>query len=231
VLLLALKTIPVWKRAAFVGVVVISLIVAAPPGYWDQMRTIVGLKQDYNWTSKDGRRQVFFRGLSYMAAYPLTGLGIDNFARAECMSELSDKVREHIRGTGLKCTAPHNTYLQVGAETGLIGLAIWGMLLFGGIRRLRSLRRKLPIAWRTGDREQRFMYDSTLYLPISIVGFAITTLFVTFAWLDIVYIVVVYQAGLALAVRKRLAQDLAAQAIPVPRPSGPRPFPVPLPAT
>jgi hypothetical protein len=75
------------------------------------------------------------------------------------------------------------------------------------------------------------MYDSTLYLPISIVGFAITTLFVTFAWLDIVYIVVVYQAGLALAVRKRLAQDLAAQAIPVPRPSGPRPFPVPLPAT
>jgi O-antigen ligase len=231
VLLIALKSVPVWKRAAFVGVVSIALVAAAPPGYWEQMSTILGLKEDYNWTSKDGRRQILIRGLGYVANYPLTGLGIDNFHRAECMSELSDKVRTHVRGTGLKCAAPHNTYLQVAAETGVTGFVLWMMLVFGGIRRMRVLRRRLPRTWRTGDAEQRFLYDATMYLPIAMVGFAITTLFVTFAWLDIVYIAVVYQAGLALAVRKRQAQEAAVSTVPIPGDSRSVGIPVPLPAT
>jgi O-antigen ligase len=224
VLLISLKTIPVWKRASFVAVVVAALAVAAPAGYWQQMKTILGLKEDYNWNSTDGRRQLIIRGIGYMQAYPLTGLGIDNFARAECLSDLSAKVRNHVRGTGLKCTPPHNTYIQVGAETGLIGLVIWGLLIFGGIKRLRVLRRKMPKSWRSGDAEQRFMFDTTLYLPIAIFGFAITSMFVTFAWLDIIYIAFVYQAGLTHAVRKRLSLDLAAQ--PVPMPGAPSPVPI-----
>jgi O-antigen ligase len=231
VLLMALKTVPLWKRVTFVGVIGIALVAAAPPGYWEQMQTILGLKEDYNWTSKDGRRQLLFRGLGYMAHYPLTGLGIDNFGRAECLSTLSEKVLTHVRGTGLKCSAPHNTYLQVGAETGLSGLTIWLMLIFGGIKRLRVMRRRLPKAWRAGDAEQRFMYDATLYLPIALVGFAITTVFVTFAWLDIAYIAIAYQAGLTIAVRKRLAQDLATQSVPVARAPAPAPIGVALPAT
>jgi len=230
VLLAGLKSVPLWKRAAFVGVVAAALILAAPPGYWEQMETILGLKEDYNWTSKDGRRQILIRGMGYVAEYPLTGLGIDNFHRAECMSDLSDKVRNHVRGTGLKCAAPHNTYLQVAAEAGIPGLILWLMLVFGGIVRMRKLRRKLPRAWRTGDAEQRFMYDMTFYLPISVVGFAITTLFVTFAWLDIVYIAVVYEAGLTLAVRKRLAQDYATQSVYMPSAPAPVQMPVALPA-
>jgi O-antigen ligase len=217
VLLVALKTVPVWKRAAFVGVVGTALLFAAPPGYWEQMGTILGLKQDYNWTSKDGRREILIRGLGYIAAYPLTGLGIANFNRAECMSDLSEKVREHVRGTGLRCAAPHNTYLQVGAEAGVTGLVLWLMLVFGGIKRMRALRRKLPKAWRQGDAEQRFLYDMTLYLPISFVGFAITTLFVSFAWLDIGYTIFVYEAGLILAAKRRLAQEQGSQGAPAPR--------------
>jgi O-antigen ligase len=223
VLLVSLKTIPVWKRAAFVGAVTVALVVAAPPGYWVQMKTIFGLQEDYNWTSEDGRRQLIFRGLTYMSHYPLTGLGIYNFARAECMSDLSDKVRTAVRGHGIRCSAPHNTYLQVGAEIGVVGLALWCVLVFGGIRRLKRLRRRLPRAWRTGDAEQRFMYDATLYLSTSIVGFAVTSLFVSFAWLDIIYIVAVFQAGLTIAIRNRLARDLAQQPPPLPQPLGARP--------
>jgi O-antigen ligase len=222
VLLVSLNTIPVWKRAAFVGVVAMALVVAAPPGYWAQMQTIFGLKEDYNWTSEDGRRQLIFRGLTYMSHYPLTGLGIYNFARAECMSDLSDKVRTAVRGRGIRCSAPHNTYLQVGAEIGVVGLALWCVLVFGGIRRLKRLRRRLPRAWRTGDAEQRFMYDATLYLSTSIVGFAVTSLFVSFAWLDIIYIVAVFQAGLTVAIRNRLAKDLAQQPLPLPQAVGAR---------
>jgi len=222
VLLVALKTIPIWKRAAFVGAVAVALVVAAPPGYWVQMMTIFGLKEDYNWTSEDGRRQLMFRGLTYMSHYPLTGLGIYNFSRAECMSDLSEKVRAAVRGRGIRCSAAHNTYLQVGAEIGVAGLVLWCMLVFGGIRRLRRLRRRLPRAWRTGDAEQRFMYDATLFLSTSIVGFALTSLFVSFAWLDIIYILAMFQAGLTNAIRSRLAKDLAQQPQPLPQPLGAR---------
>jgi O-antigen ligase len=217
VLLMALKTIPLWKRVTFVGVVVCALVAAAPPGYWVQMKTLLGLEQDYNWSSKDGRRQLIIRGLTYMFHYPITGLGIDNFGRAECMSDLSEKVRTHVRGTGIKCAAPHNTYLQVGAETGFTGLIIWGLLIFGGIKRMRRLRRKLPSSWRVGDPEQRFIYDATLYLPVAFVAFAITSTFVTFAWLDIFYIAVVFVAGLTIVARKRLTQESASRVVTHPQ--------------
>jgi O-antigen ligase len=234
VLLLALKTVPLWKRAAFIGVVVVALVVAAPPGYWAQMQTLIGIKQDYNWTSKDGRRQLILRGITYMMNFPFTGLGIHNFSRAECMSDLSDKVKTYVRGTGLRCQPPHNTYIEVGAETGFTGLALFLGILFGGIWRMRKLRRRLPKSWRTGDAEQRFMYDATLYLPVSMVGFAVTSFFVTFGWLDIVYIVAMYMAGLTIAARKRLAHD-ARQALVMPPAAPPAvargQLPVPVPAS
>jgi O-antigen ligase len=228
VLLVALKTIPVWKRAAFVGAVGVALVLAAPPGYWEQMKTIVGIKQDYNWSAADGRRQLIMRGLLYMQYYPIAGVGINNFERAECMSELSSKVRTYVRGTGIRCTPPHNSYVQAGAETG------YGGLILGGIWRMRKLRRKIPRAWRAGDAEQRFMYDATLYMPVAMVGFAITSFFVSFAWIDILYILAVFMAGLTIAVRKRMHHDAhLAAARPVAAPTLPRPsaVPVPLPAT
>lgn len=234
VLLIALKTIPVWKRAAFVGAVGLALVLAAPPGYWDQMKTIIGIKEDYNWSSEDGRRQLIMRGFIYMQYYPIAGVGINNFERAECMSELSAKVRAYVRGTGIRCTAPHNTYIQAGAETGYTGLILFLALVFGGIWRMRKLRRKIPRTWRGGDAEQRFMYDATLYMPVAMVGFAITSFFVSFAWIDIVYILAVFMAGLTIAVRRRMHHDAhLAAARPAAAPTPPRPAaaPVPLPVT
>lgn len=235
VLLVALKTVPAWKRLAFVGAVGLALILAAPPGYWEQMKTLVGLEKDYNWTDPDGRRALILRGLTYIQYNPVTGLGISNFSRAECMSDLSDKVRGYVRGTGIACSPPHNTYIEVGSETGLIGLGLFLGIVFGGMGRLRKLRRKIPRAWRTGDVEQRFLLDATLYLPVAMVGFAITCFFVSFAWIDIVYIVAVLMAGLTLSVRKRLAHDAHAQvAAPVAPPPSIRqsvPVPISLPAS
>ncbi len=230
VLLVALKTIPAWKRLAFVGAVGLALVLAAPPGYWEQMKTLVGIEKDYNWTDPNGRRALIMRGLSYIQYNPVTGLGIANFSRAECMSDLSEKVRSHVRGTGLSCSPPHNTYIEVASETGIIGLGIFLSIVFGGIWRLRKLRRKMPRAWRKGDAEQRFLLDATLYLPVAMVGFSITSFFVSFAWIDIVYIVAVFMAGLTIAVRKRLAHDAHTQvaaSVAAPAP-GRRSVPVPI---
>jgi hypothetical protein len=194
VLLFALNSISIVKRLGFVLVTVVALLLGAPAGYWEQMRTIVNPTDDYNWHVKDGRKEVAKRGLGYMMSYPIFGLGIDNFARAECF--LSEKAENHIAGTGLRCTPPHNSYVQAGAEVGLPGLILWSSLVFGGIGSMFRLRRRLPKAWAQGDAEERFLYLATLYFMLAMIAFAATSFFLTFAWLDIVYIIAAFMTGL-----------------------------------
>ena len=205
-LLLLLRTVPVVKRLAFVLVTGVTLLLAAPPGYWDQMSTILRPKEDYNWSSEDGRREVGKRGISYMLSYPVFGLGINNFYRAECIDPVSVKVRFHKPGTGIRCSAPHNSYIQAGAELGISGLALWLALVFGGIGAMLRLRRSMPSAWRLGDPEQRFLYQSAMYIAVALVGFAVGSFFVSFAWNDIIYTLAALMAGLIVAVDLRLAQ-------------------------
>jgi len=229
-MLFLLRTVPVWKRVAFVLVTGVTLVFAAPPGYWDQMSTILKPKEDYNWSSTDGRREVTKRGLSYMFSYPVFGLGINNFYRAECIDPVSIKVKLHTPGTGIRCSAPHNSYIEAGAELGIPGLIVWCMLVFGGILSLLRLRASLPVAWRGGDPEQRFLYQASMYLAVSLVGFAVGSFFVSFAFVDIPYILVAMMAGLAVAAEGRLMSDAAApgatalpwleaRLAPAPRPS------------
>jgi O-antigen ligase len=217
-LLLMLRSVPVWKRIGLVGVAAAALALGAPAGYWKQMETILRPTEDYNWTEPEGRKAVTERGVSYMIAYPVFGLGINNFWRAECIDPVSDRVR--YRGDrGLRCTAPHNSYIQIGAELGFPGLALWLVLLFGGIVSLGRLRKRLPSGWNRGDGEQRFLYRATQFLPVSFVGFAASSFFVSFAWLDIAYILAAFTAGVLMTAAHRLAVELPHQALVAPAPS------------
>lgn len=213
-LLLLARTISVARRAGIVVVAVAALAFGAPPGYWEQMRTIVNPSGDYNMKSKDGRKELAKRGLSYMAEYPIFGVGINNFAKAECT--ISEKARQHALGTGLRCTPPHNTWVQAGAEAGVPGLAAFAMLIVGGLFAMLRLRRQLPEHWARGDVEQRFLYGATSYFALALLGFAVTCTFLTFAWLDPAYILGALMAGLYEAVRDRLTRELAAGAAPMP---------------
>ncbi|MGH7926743.1 MAG: O-antigen ligase family protein, partial [Candidatus Binatia bacterium] len=121
-LLVMLKSVPVAKRLAFVAVTAVALAFFAPAGYWEQMKTLTSPKEDYNWTSPTGRREVFKRGVNYTVRHPLTGLGIENFARAE--GTLSDRAIAQARDPslpGIKWSAPHNSFLQAAAELGIPG--------------------------------------------------------------------------------------------------------------
>jgi O-antigen ligase len=205
-LLFMLKTVPVRKRLGFVAAVAISLVVFAPPGYWAQMGTITNIKEDYNWSSVDGRRQIIMRGLKYMGANPVFGLGINNFMRAECLDPNSEKVRNYQPGTGsaLVCKAPHNSYLQAGAELGIPGLLLWLLMVFGGIKGMFGLRRRLPMSWSEGTPEERFLYRAPLYLGVAMVAFAVSSTFVGFAWLDPVYFLAAMMAGVYSITEARL---------------------------
>jgi O-antigen ligase len=216
-LLFTLNQIDIVKRLAFLGLLVLALIVKAPPGYWQQMSTIAAPQQDYNWSAKDGRRQVAERGLGYMLSNPITGLGVHNFWRAECLA--GEKVKSRVQGTGIRCTPPHNSYIEAGAETGVPGLVLWCSLVFGGIISCARLRRRLPRSWLKGDPEQRFLYQSTMYLQLAFIGFSVCAFFLTFAWLDIIYMLAAYLGGLYIAIGEKLGRSgqAAPQAAASPR--------------
>jgi len=201
-LLIALKTISPIKRIAFVIVVGAALMFAAPPGYWEQMRTLVHPTQDYNWSDPNGRRAVAERGLGYMLQRPVFGVGIANFQLAE--GTISDKARLAPAGVGIRWAAAHNSYVQIGAELGVPGLSLWLALIFGGIWAMMRLRARLPKHWARGDPEQRFLHLMTLYLPVALLGFAVTSFFVSFAYLDPIYIVAALMAGLYVSVEAKL---------------------------
>jgi O-antigen ligase len=201
-LLFMLRSIPITKRLGFMFATVFAIAIAAPPGYWQQMKTIASPTKDYNWDAPDGRRAVAERGLGYMLGYPIFGLGINNFWRAECF--MSEKVTNRIVGKGIRCTPPHNSYLQAGAETGIPGFFLWTTLVFTGITGANRLRRRLPKAWERGDPEQRFLYLASMYLPLAMVSFAVTSFFLTFAWVDMVYMVTAMITGLYACVAAKL---------------------------
>jgi O-antigen ligase len=201
-LLIALKTVSAAKRIAFVAVVGTALIFAAPPGYWEQMRTLANPTQDFNWSDVDGRRAVAERGMGYMLQRPFFGVGIANFQLAE--GTMSEKARTRPAGAGIRWAAAHNSYVQIGAELGVPGLTLWLVLLFGGIWSMIRLRARLPKHWVRGNPEERFLYLTTLYIPVALLGFAVTSFFVSFAYLDPIYIIAALMAGLYVSVDAKL---------------------------
>lgn len=192
-----LKNVSLDKRIGFVLVMGLGLVLASPPGYWDQMLTVLHPKQDYNWSSQTGRKEVFLRGIGYMMSNPVTGIGVDNFARAEGL--YSDRAEEHKwdpNTPGIKWSAAHNSFLQAAAEMGIPGLVLFCTLVFGSIWQCLRIRKQMPSHWYKGDAEEKFLYYTAVYLPVALFGFAVGGFFVSFAYMDLVYVLAAFVAGL-----------------------------------
>jgi O-antigen ligase len=220
-LLLLVTHASVVSRLAILVVVIGGLAVASPPGYWDQMKTILRPTEDYNWTEPGGRKQIWLHGLGYMKSYPLFGVGIGNFGRAE--GTISEQARNWSPDqAGIRWIAPHNSFVEAGAELGVPGLVLWSSLVLGGIVAMRRLRRRLPKSWAVGDPEQRFLYLATSYLPVALTGFAASAFFVSFTFLDPIYILAAFMTGMYVCAERKLVESRAAGSVGGPNSSGAR---------
>lgn len=197
--LILVNSVSAARRICVLAATAIALAFAAPYGYWKQMATILEPKTDYNYTTMDGRKAVMERGIGYMTRYPAFGLGINNFARAECT--ISPKIASLRINGPMKCSAPHNSYVEAGSELGVLGGLIWVSLVIGGIFAPLRLRRRLPKSWRRGSESERFIYGATSFFAVAAVGFAVTSFFVSFAWMDTIYLMAAFLTGLYVAAR------------------------------
>lgn len=216
-LLVKLDRVSVPKRVVVLAVTLAGLIVGAPDGYWKQMSTLLNPTEDYNYSVEYGRKGIALRGLGYMMRYPVFGVGVANFPRAE--GTISPIAQARLAaGLSVEWIAPHNTYVQVGAEMGTPALLLWLWLIYAGTIGLLKLRRRLPERWDYESPERRFLRESCLFLPLSFLAFAVTSLFLSHAYTGVFYIIVAYLAGVHVLARRELRKDQIATAAPAPTP-------------
>jgi O-antigen ligase len=209
--LVLVNSISPLRRISLLAAVGLALAIGAPPGYWKQMSTLLEPTEDYNYKTQDGRKAVAERGLGYMRMYPWFGLGMNNFSRAECT--ISPKLKVLDRSGPIRCTAPHNSYIQAGAELGIPGLIIWVSLIVGGIVSMLRIRKRLPPSWRRGSDSQRFVHGATTFFPLALIGFAVTSFFVSFAWMDHLYLISAFISGWYIVAPGQIARPIRPEAI------------------
>jgi O-antigen ligase len=176
-ILLRYSAIPLRWRLSATALVAIVVCTAASDQYWQQMGTITS-DSDYNHTSETGRLQIWSRGVGYMMANPFLGVGPGNFPAAE--GTLSPLAERQQYGIGVRWNAPHNCFVQIGAETGLPGLALFVAILASAFAALRRARHA----------------EITPALTASLLGFVVGGCFLSLAYSEMLYTLVAFAVGL-----------------------------------
>jgi O-antigen ligase len=184
----------------------IGLAVAAPPGYWEQMKTIMSAQDDYNYTDEAGRKELAKRGMQYMLQYPVFGVGLMQFGRAE--GTISERAKNWDPSQpGIWWAVPHNSYVAAGAELGIPGFVLFIVLVVGCVVGPWRLRKRVPLGWAGGTAEQRFLFQTSSYLPLAAIGFAVSSFFVTFTYNDPVYLLAAMVGAFPRFVDEELAKE------------------------
>lgn len=206
ILFVVLRRISLVKRLSVAGFLLVGIAIAAPAGYWKQMATILKPSEDYNTSDEYGRIGIAKRGVGYMLRYPISGVGIANFSRAEgTISPIAQQ--RAMAGLSVEWIAPHNSYVQVGAELGVPGLIIWLSLLWGGSVGLWKLRARTPKRWDHESSDRRFLREMALFLPVSYVAFAVTSFFLTHAFTPPIYIFIAFHGAVVMLIKRELRAD------------------------
>jgi len=176
-LLIKFKTVRIQWRLAAAGAVVVVALAAASTEYWERMGTILS-DDDYNRTDESGRVQIWQRGLGYMLSFPVFGVGPNNFGTAE--GTLSELATRQQFGVGVRWNAPHNSFVQVAAELGVVGIVLFIALFVTAFKALRvaGLRRRTP-------RGEPALLSQTL--TASLLGFVAGAFFLTLAYSEMLF--------------------------------------------
>ncbi len=139
---------------------------------------LVGSDRDDAQASTDERMQTLYEGLDMFATSPFVGVGFDQFS-------------EHHYLTA------HNSVVLIAAETGLLGLLLWGMAVY--------LSYKIPIAVLrryAGNPEAAVARTWAMAILAALAGMAVGSMFLSFAYQHFAWIYMGLAGALYAAVKR-----------------------------
>ncbi|HEX6083724.1 MAG TPA: O-antigen ligase family protein [Thermoanaerobaculia bacterium] len=142
-LLVLVRRLPV--NPVTVGIGVIGLIALIPTNVGQRFLTIESLFESDQMmdASTEKRKQLLAVGWQIFADHPVAGVGAGNFgAHYPSYANLVGLTSLDFTAMGVR-QYPHNLYLEMGIETGLIGLATFGGAMFIALAGLFRARRTL----------------------------------------------------------------------------------------
>lgn len=178
--------------AVVFGVATMSLF--ASDFYVERMRTLLNPSEDYNVTDPSaGRMGIWKRGFGYMRQRPILGVGVKQFSFAEGNLSTIAKNRADA-GVGFRWSAPHSTFVQIGAELGFTGLFFFLAAFFCSFRGLNAVKWS-PLV-RDGPRSD----EAALAQAImgSLIAFCVSGAFLSHGYSAIVYMLL----GMAIGIEK-----------------------------
>lgn len=102
---------------------------------FSRFQTMTQIGEDYNVFDETGRIEIWKKGLGLMLSYPLTGVGVS------CFSEAIGQQRKEL-GLQELWQAPHNSLVQIGAETGIFGLILFVLISYKAFKIFGSMKNK-----------------------------------------------------------------------------------------
>lgn len=196
-------------RVGMVATMVLVLVVGAGDRYWDMMATILNPTADYNWAgqSEGGRMSIWKRGLGYLWARPITGVGVGAFPVAEgTMNEFS---RRQEYGMGVKWSAAHNSFMQVAAELGVAGFVLFIWML---MRAFLTATRLARDAFARHGPEDAANGELAQAHGVALIGYAVCGFFLSQAYGPYLYFVIGIIIGLDVSMRAEWMQDTSRSA-------------------
>lgn len=190
-----------YSRGAFIGLVVILIFFAMKLGRRNRLAIALGIcvlglafllfaPGNYGMRllsifmpsldpvgSSTARRAELFRSIYVAIRHPLLGIGMGNYA-----NQMS-----------LRGLVTHNSYTQVAAELGLAALVCYTVFVIAPLRKLGQMARDMLA--REGD--SRFYY-LTISIQASLIGYLVSSFFVSVPFLWYVY----YLVGYAVCLRR-----------------------------
>ncbi len=143
-------------------------VLLAPGNYGVRILSIFGLAADPVGSS-DQRRELLERSIIVTLRNPW-GIGIGNFPIV-----------------GVRNLVTHNAYTQVSAELGLLGLLAYLIFMISPFRKLRAIERTL-----FKKDEHDWFYYLAIGLQASIVGYMVSSFFVSVAYNWFIYYLIAY---------------------------------------
>lgn len=173
---------------------IIALIYAGSTIDFSRLETMTQIGGDYNVWDETGRLEVWKKGLLFMLSDPLTGVGVSCFGEAIGTDRLS-------RGMQDFWQAPHNSLVQIGAETGVLGLYLFIHISYRAYEIFGKVRKK------DGDQKNGYVAELT---QIAFIGHLAASMFLSQAYSGIWVLFVALSASL-LEQNKTAAIQLRSQ--------------------